>query len=149
MRQKLSSKVQEAASQSLPPEKSADPKIDEKALSPAVVMKPVVVSESKIVREVAATIARKEHEEREERFSALNGGKIGEIFGMQFGGWWSAGEGWTFLSLNKAVSQRQIDAMEAKLRDLYELAEMTEVRKPARKPHGTKMPTWRRTTSDC
>src|SRR5687767_7407920 len=93
MRQKLSSKVKEAVSQSPPPKQSADAKADENAISPAIVMKPVVVSESKIVREVAAAIARKEQEEREERFSALNGGKIGKIGGMQLGGWWSAGEG--------------------------------------------------------
>ena len=111
-------------------------------------MKPVVVSESKIIREVASAIARKEQEEREERFSAIDGGTIFKIGRVQMGGWWTAGEGWTFLSFNKPVSQRQVDAAEAKLRDLKELADMAEVRTPVEKPFGTKIPTWRRTTSD-
>ncbi len=37
-------------------------------------MKPVIVSESKLIRAVAAAIEREEQDRREEQFSALNGG---------------------------------------------------------------------------
>ena len=147
-RQKLSSKIKEAISRLPVPKEETEPRADGDALSPAIVMKPVVVSESKIIREVASAIARKEQEEREERFSAIDGGTIFKIGRVQMGGWWTAGEGWTFLSFNKPVSQRQVDAAEAKLRDLKELADMAEVRTPVEKSFGTKIPTWRRTTSD-
>ena len=93
-------------------------------------MKPVIVSDSKLIRAVAAAIEREEKDRREEQFSALNGGKIYSIGRVPIGGWWSAGEGWTFLRLNKGTTHRQTEAAEARLKELRELANIGGKPKP-------------------
>lgn len=50
---------------------------------------------------------------------------------MNIGGWWSPGEGWTFLRLKKAPTRRQSEATEAGMKELQELANMRERPKPA------------------
>lgn len=87
-------------------------------------MKPVVVSESKLVRAVTAAIERKEQERRDEKFSPLEGGKIGTIGGMQVGGWWTPDGGWIFLRLNKTPSRRQSEATGARMKERKELQEL-------------------------
>jgi hypothetical protein len=127
VRQKLHAKILE----SVPPSPSPKPPSETKEIeAPAVVMKPVVVSESKLIREVAAAIDREEKDRREERFTPLNGGKIYSIGRVQIGGWFSPTEGWTFLRLNKAPTRRQVEAAEARLKELQELLKIGENSKP-------------------
>lgn len=147
MRQKLHAKILESAPAPAPPKPSVDQKDDEEAV-PTVVMKPVIVSESKLVREVTAALDREKQNRQEERFSPLQGGKIANLGPMQLGSWWAPGKGWTFLRLNKGPSPRQAEAAEATLKDLKELADMAGDRRPPPKPNVTKFPWWRRTTSD-
>jgi hypothetical protein len=148
MRQKLHARIMESAPPPAPAKSSALQNGGEEAV-PAVVMNPVVVSESKLVREVTAALEREKQNRQEERFSPLQGGKIANLGPMQLGGWWIPGEGWTFLRLNKAPSPRQAAAVEAMLKDLQALADLAEGQGPAPKPNVTKFPWWRRTRSDC
>lgn len=147
IRQKLHAKIMESAPPPAPPKPPADQKDDEAAVPP-VVMKPLVVSESKLVREVTAALDPKKQNRQEERFSPLAGGKIANLGPMQLGGWWTPGEGWTFLRLNKGRSPRQTEAAEAALKELQELADMAGDRGPPPKSNVTKFPWWRRTNSD-
>ena len=147
MRQKLHAKILESA----PPPASPVPSTDQTAevdAIPAVVMKPIVVSESKLMREVTAALDREKQNRQEERFAPLAGGKIANVGPMQLGGWFVPGEGWTFLRLNKPPSPRQTEAAEAQLRDLQEFADLAGGRKPTPRPNATKFPSWRRTTTD-
>jgi hypothetical protein len=147
MRQKVHAKIMESAPPPVPPRPSADENDGEKP-APPVVMKPVIVSESKLVREVTAALDREKQNRQEERFTPLQGGKIANIGPMQLGGWWSVDEGWTFLRLNKGRSQRQVEAAEATLRELQELADLAADARPGPRPNVTKFPWWRRTSSD-
>ena len=148
MRQKLHAKIMESAPPSAPPKPSADLKNDGEAV-PAVAMKPMVVSESKVVREVTAALEREKQNRQEERFSPMDGGKIVSIGRLQVGGWWDPSEGWTFLRLNKGRTRRQAETAETTLKELQELASLADGGRPAPKPYTTKFPWWRRTTSDC
>jgi hypothetical protein len=127
VRQKLQVKIME----SIPAPALSKPTTDQKevAASP-VMMKPVVVSDSKLIRAVTAAIDREEKDQREERFSALDGGKIFSIGRLQVGGWWSPGEGWTFLRLNKTPTYRQTEAATARMKELQEMANIGEKPKP-------------------
>ena len=145
MRQKLHAKIMESVPPPAPPKSSADQK-DE--APPPIVMKPVVVSEAKLVREITAALEREKQNQQEERFSPLEGGKIANLGPMKLGGWWTPDEGWTFLRLNKRRTPRQTEAAEAALKELQELADMAEARTPSPKPNVTKFPWWRRTNSD-
>ena len=147
MRQKLHAKIMESAPATAPPKPSDDQKGDEEAVPP-VVMRPVIVSESKLVREVTAALDREKQNRQEERFSPLKGGKIANLGPMQLGSWFAPGEGWTFLRLNKGPTPRQLEAAEATLKYLQELAATAEDRRPAPKPNVTKFPWWRQTTTD-
>src|SRR5262245_29114405 len=125
MREKLQAKILESLPPPPPPKPAAEQKV---AVEPAVVMKPLVVSESKLIRDVTAAIDREEQNRREEPFSVLDGGKIYNIGRLRIGSWWSPEEGWTFLRLNKGPSRRQTEAMEARLKELQELANLAEKR---------------------
>jgi hypothetical protein len=50
-------------------------------------MTPMIVSDSKLIRAVAAAIEREERDRREEQFSPLIGGKIYSLGRVQIGGW--------------------------------------------------------------
>jgi hypothetical protein len=89
-------------------------------------MKPVIVSESKLIHAVTAAVERQEQDRRDERFLPLDGGKISSIGPLQVGSWWSPGEGWTFLRLNKAPTPRQLEAAAARLKELQELLTIGE-----------------------
>jgi hypothetical protein len=147
MRQKLHAKILESAPPAAPPKPPSQEK-DAEEPPPAVVMKPVVVSESKLVREVTAALDREKQNRQEERFSPLEGGKIDNIGPMQVGGWWTPDEGWTFLRLNKGRSPRRVQAAEATLKELEELAALAEDRRPLPKPSVTPSPSSRRPSSD-
>ena len=147
MRQKLHARIMESVSSPASPKPSVNQKEDE-AAAPPVVMKPVIVSESKLLREVTAALDREKQNRQEEGFSPLQGGKIANLGPMQLGSWWTPGEGWTFLRLNKGPSPRQAEAAEATLKDLQELADMAGNHTSLAKPNVTKLPWWRRTTSD-
>ena len=127
VREKLHAKIMESVPPPAPPKPSTEQK---EAVESPVTMKPVIVSDSKLMRAVAAAIEREEKDRREEQFSALNGGKIYSIGRVQIGGWWSAGEGWTFLRLNKGTTHRQTETAEARLRELWELANIGGKPKP-------------------
>jgi hypothetical protein len=126
MRQKLQARIMESVPPAPPPSPSPDPKPGEETVAPPVMMQPVIVSDSKLIRAVTAAIDREEQDRREEQFSPLAGGKIGTLAGMQVGGWWSAGEGWTFLRLNKTPTYRQTQSVEARLKELQELLKIGE-----------------------
>lgn len=127
VREKLHAKIME----SVPPPPPLKPSTDQKqAVELPVMMKPVIVSDSKLIRAVAAAIEREEQDRREEQFSALNGGKIYSIGRLQIGGWWLPGEGWTFLRFNKGPTYRQTEAAEARLKELRELANIGVNPKP-------------------
>ena len=147
MRQKLHARIMASVPPPTPPQPSVDQGDDEAAV-PIIVMKPVIVSESKLVREVTAALDREKRSRQEERFSPLQGGKIVNLGPMQLGSWWIPGEGWTFLRLNQGPTPRQAEAAAAMLKDLQELAGLTEVRRPPPKPNATKFPWRQRTTSD-
>lgn len=118
LRQKLHAKILE----SVPPPPPPMPVTEQKeAAGPPVTMKSVIVSESKVIRDAVAAVERKDQERREQQFTPLNGGTLYNIGGMQLGGWWAPGEGWTFLRLNKAPTYRQITATEARMKELKEL----------------------------
>jgi hypothetical protein len=124
-----------------------DQKSDDEAV-PVIMMKPVIVSESRLVREVTAALDREKQNRQEERFSPLKGGKIADLGPMQLGGWWTPGEGWTFLRFKKGPSPREVEAAAATLKYLQEFADMAEGRRPSPKLNVTKFPAWQQTTSD-
>ncbi len=123
IREKVRLKIME----SLPPLPAPAPKpaADEKEKAEgAVVMKPMVVSESKLIHAVTAAIERQQQDRRDEKFTPLEGGRIATIAGMQVGGWWAPDEGWTFLRLNKTPTRRQREATEGRMKELQELQEL-------------------------
>ena len=134
VREKLHAKIMASLPPAPPPKPSGDQKDDEKPAVPPILMKPVVVSESKLIDAVAAGFARDEQNRRDERFTAFDGGTITSIGPMKIGGWWSPAEGWTFLRLNKTPTPRQISAAEARIRELYELASFGQKRQPSPAP---------------
>jgi hypothetical protein len=127
VRQKLHAKIMD----SLPPPTPEKPSTDLKEAGDSPVeMKPVIVSDSKLIRAVTAAIDRAEQDRRDEQFSTFDGGKIFSIGGLQVGGWWSPGEGWTFLRLNQAPTRRQAAAAETRMKELQELVNIREKPKP-------------------
>lgn len=123
VRQKLQSKIKESVPPATPPQPST--KLTESETSP-VLLKPVVVSDSKLMRAVTETLERAEQNRREERFSPLEGGKVASVGPMQLGSWFSPSEGWTFLRLNQSRTLRQTEAAETKMKELQELANFRE-----------------------
>ena len=120
-RQKLLAKIVESVPPPPPPSPES-PTDQREPVGTPVMMKSVIVSDSKLIRAVTAAIEREEQERREEPFSALKGGKILNLGRVQIGGWWSPSEGWTFLRLNKGRTHRQAEAADARLKELQELA---------------------------
>jgi hypothetical protein len=137
MREKVRAKILE----SLPPppvKDDGEKKPVEATLAPALVMNPIIVGESKLIREVTAAIDRENQAKKDERFTALEGGKIASIGPMQLGGWWSPGEGWTFLRLNKGPTRRQAAVDKARLKELQEFAETGSNQKTVSNLNATK-----------
>jgi hypothetical protein len=96
VREKLRARIVET----LPPPPSgwpaeAKPASDE----PVLVLEPMVVTESKGVRELAKVLADDQQRQEAERFSVVKGGKIYSSERLDVGGWWSPTGGWTFLKI--------------------------------------------------
>lgn len=127
VREKLRAMIKESAPPSPAPPPSTELK---ESAAPAVVMKPVTVSDSRLIRAVTETLERAEQDRREQAFTPLNGGKIGSIGPMELGSWWSPGEGWSFLRLNPNRTARQVEAAETKMKDLLELARFQGKQRP-------------------
>jgi hypothetical protein len=90
MREKMHARIAE----SVPPLKvTPDLMEGDEAESAVVFIEPMVVSESKVVPGLAATIARKKQAIEDERFSAVKGGTIYGSIGTS----WSPEKGWVFL----------------------------------------------------
>lgn len=124
IREKLRAKLLASVPPPPPPSTAVSDKDKAETEPTPIVMKPVVVSESKSVQAITAALDRAEQERREERFSAVNGGTIGKIAGFEIGGWWSADGGWTFLRKNKAPTQRQADATKERIKELQDLSKI-------------------------
>jgi hypothetical protein len=93
MRQKVHAKIMAA----FPLPRPAIP-ADEKPVTeePAILMKPFVV-ESERDRNLDAAIAR---QTQKEPFSATKGGTLYGTTRAQLGGWWTPGQGWSFLKIS-------------------------------------------------
>ena len=125
LREKLRARILESVPPPPPPPPPKPPGVTpegEDAAPPPVTMSPVVVSDSRLIREVASAIQREEQERRDEKFSGLQGGTIAKVGPMELGGWWSPSGGWTFLRLNKAPTYRQTVAAESRIKELQELS---------------------------
>jgi hypothetical protein len=127
MREKLHAKILETVP--LPPAPTPAAVKNEEA-APVIMMQPVIVSDTKLIRAVTAAIDQAAEDRREEKFSPLAGGKIGTVAGMQVGGWWSPAEGWTFLRRNLPRTYRQTETAEARMKELQDLAKIGERSKP-------------------
>ena len=64
-----------------------------------LVLKPVVVTESRGVRELAKALADDRQRQEAQRFTPLNGGTIYRSERVEVGGWYSPASGWRFLKL--------------------------------------------------
>lgn len=64
-----------------------------------LVLEPMVVTESRGVRELAKALADDKQRQEAERFSAIKGGKIYSSERLDVGSWWSPATGWTFLKI--------------------------------------------------
>ena len=127
VRQKLHAKILASVPPLPPLPPSTGPKEETETVAPLVVMKPVIVSEAKLIQAVAAAIDHAQKERREEKFSALNGGKIGSIVGLEIGGWWSPDGGWTFLRANKTPTYRQTEAVKNNIKELQDPSKIAEI----------------------
>lgn len=95
MREKLRARIAET----LPP---AAPTAAEETLGPdteVLVLEPVVVTESRGVRELEKALADDRARQEAERFTAAKGGTIYRGERVEVGAWWVPGSGWTFLKL--------------------------------------------------
>lgn len=96
MREKLRTRIVE----SLPPPPPAGP-TDAKPEqeNTVLVLDPMVISESRAVRELEKALADDKQRKEAERFSAVKGGKIYSSERLNVGSWWSPATGWQFLKI--------------------------------------------------
>lgn len=134
LREKLRARIVESIPPPPPPKPPEEPRDSEDTAPPPVTMNPVIVSDSRLIREVTSAIQREEQERRDEKFSGLQGGTIAKVGPMELGGWWSPSGGWTFLRLNKAPTYRQAVATEARIKELQELSAIGTRAKPTPPP---------------
>lgn len=126
IREKLRAKLRETIPPPPPPPPKSPTEQKNDTETPPILLKPVVAMESKLIDRVTAAIDQAEQDRKEQQFSSLNGGTIGTIGPMKIGSWWEPGKGWTFLRLNKAPTYRQIQASDARMKELYDLANSAE-----------------------
>jgi hypothetical protein len=62
-----------------------------------LVLEPVIVTESRGVRELEKALAEDKTRQEAERFTPLKGGTIYRSERVELGGWFSPGKGWEFL----------------------------------------------------
>jgi hypothetical protein len=97
VREKLRARILET----LPPApaaSSAEPR-PEPAGEPVLELEPMVVTESRGVRELSKALAADKQRQAAESFSPVRGGKIYGSERLDLGGWWSPATGWHFLRL--------------------------------------------------
>ena len=96
MRQKLRARIAETVAPSGTVRSAEEkPEAEEQVL----VLEPVVVTESRGVRELARTLADDRQRQETQRFSPLKGGTIYRSERVELGGWYSPASGWQFLKL--------------------------------------------------
>jgi hypothetical protein len=96
VREKLRARIVET----LPPPPPAGPTDDKPEQStPVLVLEPMVVSESRGVRELEKVLADDKQRQEVERFHLAKGGKIYSSERLDLGGWWSPVTGWQFLKI--------------------------------------------------
>ena len=64
-----------------------------------LVLEPIVVTESRGVRELEKTLADDRQRQEAQRFTPLKGGTVYRSERVELGAWWEPGSGWTFLKL--------------------------------------------------
>lgn len=136
LRQKLHAKIMESVPPPPPPKPSTDQAAP--ASAPPVILKAVIVSDSKLIQAVTESIDREAQNRRDQQFKPLDGGTLYSFGLVQIGSWYAPGEGWTFLRLNNAPTRRQLDAADARLRDLQELLRIGESTPSRSAPPGTR-----------
>lgn len=62
-----------------------------------LVLEPIVITESRGVRELAKALAEDKARQEAERFTASKGGKIYQSERVELGAWWEPASGWVFL----------------------------------------------------
>ena len=96
MREKLRARLTETvAPLALTQSTEQNPEAEE----PVLVLEPVVVTESRGVRELAKALADDRQRQEAQRFTPLNGGTIYRSERVEVGGWYSPASGWQFLKL--------------------------------------------------
>jgi hypothetical protein len=96
VREKLRARIVE----SLPAPAPARPVADKpEQANPVLVLEPMVVSESRGVRELGKQLAAEKQRQEADSFSPLKGGTIYRSERLEVGGWWTPESGWHFLKL--------------------------------------------------
>lgn len=95
VREKLRARIIET----LPPPQAGQTEAKPEKDDAVLVLEPMVVTESRGVRELAKALADDKQRQEAERFSAVKGGKIYSSERLDVGGWWSPATGWTFLKI--------------------------------------------------
>lgn len=130
MREKMIEKIKAAAA-ALPPPAPKPATVPGESTSSPILMQPVIVFESPLVREVTAKLERAEQERRDETFSPLKGGTVYDFGGMRLGSWWTPEEGWTFLrTKSNTPSHRQVERSKERIKELQDLFKIRESPKP-------------------
>jgi hypothetical protein len=94
MREKLRARIAETVvplATARSAEESSEPESD------VLVLEPIVVTESRGVRELAKALAEDKQRQEAERFTATKGGTIYRSERVELGGWYSPATGWQFL----------------------------------------------------
>ncbi len=96
MREKLRARIAETVAPL-----SATPRAEEKpeAEGEVLELEPIVVTESRGVRELEKALAEDKARQEAERFTPAKGGMIYKSERVELGSWWSPRTGWTFLKL--------------------------------------------------
>ncbi|HEX2861795.1 MAG TPA: hypothetical protein VHN79_09145 [Lacunisphaera sp.] len=92
-------KVKARIVESMPPAPAESPASDPAPDDSLFVLEPMVVSESRAVRELERTLVSEQERRKAEAFSTLKGGTIFRNERMEVGGWWTPSSGWQFLKL--------------------------------------------------
>lgn len=96
MREKLRARITEGVAP-LAAIRSAEEKPE--AEGEVLVLEPIVVTESRGVRELEKALADDKQRQAAERFTPGKGGTIYRSERVELGGWWSPATGWQFLKL--------------------------------------------------
>lgn len=95
MREKLRARIVET----LPPASTTTAGETRVPDAGVLVLEPIVVTESRGVRELEKTLAEDRQRQEAQRFTPLKGGTIYRSERVELGAWWEPASGWTFLKL--------------------------------------------------